>query len=49
MKITFDSDDHLPLNKTLELHNMTIIVRAVFYESSKYYRQISLDECLYKL
>ena len=30
MKIKFNSDDDLPLNKTLELHNMTIVVRVVF-------------------
>ena len=32
MKIKFDSDDNLPLNKTLKLHNMTITVRSVFEE-----------------
>ena len=30
MKIKFDTDDNLPLNKTLKLHNMTIIIRSVF-------------------
>ena len=37
MKIKFNSDDNLPLNKTLELHNLTIVVRPVFQEDSKYY------------
>ena len=36
MKIKFNSDDSLPLNKTLKLHNMTIIVRSVFEEDGKY-------------
>ena len=49
MKIKFDSDDSLPLNKTLKLHNMTIIVRSVFEEDGKYYPQVFLDECLYEL
>ena len=49
MKIKLKSDDELPLNKTLELHNMTIVVRAVFYEGNKYYPQIFLGKCLYKL
>ena len=49
MKIKFNSDDNLPLNKTLELHNLTIVVRPVFQEDSKYYPQIFLDECLYEL
>ena len=49
MKIKFNSDDNLPLNKTLKLHNITIIIRSVFEEDGKYYPQVFLDECLYKL
>ena len=50
MKIKFNSDEDLPLNKTLKkLYNLTIIVRSVFEEDSKYYSQIFLDELLYKL
>ena len=30
MKIEFDSDDILPLNKAIEIHIVTIVVRAVF-------------------
>ena len=30
MKIKFNSDDDLPLNKPLKLHAMTIIIRSVF-------------------
>ena len=32
MKIKFDSDDNLHLNKILKLHNLTIVVRSVFKE-----------------
>ena len=49
MKIKFDSDNNLPLNRTLKLNNMTIIVRSVFEEDGKFYPQIYLDECLYEL
>ena len=49
MKIKFDTDDNLPLNKTLKLHNMTIVVRSVFEEGGKLYPQINLDECLFEL
>ena len=49
MKINFNSDGHLPLNKILKLHNLTIIVRSVFEEEGKYYPQVSLDKCLYEL
>ena len=49
MKIKFNLDNSLPLNKTLKLHNLTIIVRSVFQEDNKYYPQVYLDECLYEL
>ena len=49
MKIKFNSDDDLPLNKILKLHNLTIIVRSLFEEDGKYYPQIFLNECLYEL
>ena len=49
MKIKFNSDNDLPLNKTLMLYNLTIIVRFVFDEDGKYYPQVLLDECLYEL
>ena len=39
MKIKFNSDD-VPIRKTIELHSMIIIVRAVFHEDSKYYPQV---------
>ena len=49
MKIKFDTDNDLPLNKPLKLHMVTIIVRSVFQEGKKLYPQIYLDECLYEL
>ena len=49
MKIKFNSDDELPLNKMIELPTMTVVVRAIFLENNKYYQQALLDECLYKL
>ena len=36
MKIKFNSEDDLPLNKPLKFHNMTIIVRSVFEEDGKF-------------
>ena len=48
MKIKFNLDDELPINKTIEIHNM-IIARAVFHENDKHYLQFFLDECLYNL
>ena len=49
IKINFDSDDELPLNKTIEIPVMVIVVRAILYENNKYYPQVLLDECLYEL
>ena len=49
MKIKFSSNDELPLNKMVEIPTMTIVVRVVFHENNKYYPQVFLDECLYKI
>ena len=49
MKIKFVSDDKLPLNKMIEIPIMTIVVRAVFCENNKYYPEVFLGECLYKI
>ena len=35
MKIKFDSDGNLPLNKTIEIPVMTIAVIAAFHENKK--------------
>ena len=40
MKIKFDSDENLPLNKTIEIPIVAIVVRAVFHENNKYYQQV---------
>ena len=48
-KIKFELNDNLPLNKTLKLYNLTLIVRSVFQENNKYYPQVFLGECLYEL
>ena len=49
MKIKFNSDDELPVNKTIEISTITIVVRAVLQKNNEYYPQVFLDECLYKL
>ena len=40
MKIKFNSNDELPLNKIIENPTMTIVIRAVFHENNKYYPQV---------
>ena len=49
IKIKFESDDELLLNKIIEIPIMTIVVRVVFLENDKYYSQVFLDEFLYKI
>ena len=48
MKIKFNSDAELPLNKIIEIPIMIIVVR-VFSMKIINYPQVCLDECLYKL
>ena len=49
MKVKFNSDDDLPLNKPLKFHAMTIIIRSVFEEGGTLYPQVFLDDCFYGL
>ena len=49
MKIKFNSDDNLPLNKLIKFHNMTITIRFVFEEDGKLYPLGFLDDALYEL
>lgn len=49
MPIKFNSDNDLPLTKTLDLSNMIVGPRSVFHEGNKHYSQVFLDRCLHKL
>ena len=49
LKIKFDSDDNLPLNKILKFRILKIIIRNIFEKVDKYYPQIFLDDCLYEI
>ena len=49
MKIQFNSDNNLPLNKPLKFHNTTITIRSVFEEDGKLYPQVFIDGSLYEL
>ena len=49
MKVKFNSDDNLSLNKSLKFHAMTKIIRFVFEEGGKLYRPVFLDDTLYEL
>ena len=45
MKIKFNMDDKLPVNKSIQIPSMIIVVRAIFLENNKYYPQSFLDKC----
>ena len=48
MKIKFNSDDELLLNKAIETPSMIKVVSVVLHENNKYYPQVFLDECFHK-
>ena len=48
-RIGINTDDDLPLNKSLKFPTLVIIIRCVFQEGKKLYPQVYLDECLYEL
>ena len=43
MKIKFDTDNDLSLNKSLKMSVLTVIVRSIFEEDDKFYPQVFLD------
>ena len=49
MKIKFNSDDDLPLNKSLKFHLMTLTIKQIFEEDGKLYPQVFSDDTLYEL
>ena len=49
IKIKFDSDDDLPLNKPLKFYAMTVTIRSAFEEKGKLHPQLFLDDTLHEL
>ena len=49
MKIKFNTDDNLRLNKPLKLHLLTTSVRCIFEEDGKFYPQLYLNDCFYEV
>ena len=48
-KIGVNTDDDVPLNKSLKFPSLTIIIRCIFQNGKKLCPQIYLDEYLYEL
>ena len=49
MKIKFNTDDNIPLNKIIYFPTITIIIRSIPKKNDKYYTQLFLDDCLYEV
>ena len=48
MKIKFESNNILPVDKDVNIHLATIVIRATFAQYGKYYPQLFLLDGLYK-
>ena len=49
MKIKFESNDNLPTDNIVKMHQVTIIIRSVFAQNRKFYPQLFLDDALYNI
>ena len=49
MKIKFNTDDDIPVNKIICFPTITTIIRPVTQKDGKYYLQLFLDDCLYEV
>ena len=49
MKIKFESNDNLPIDNIVNMHQVTIIIRSIFAQNGKFYPQLFLDDALYEL
>ena len=49
MRIKFESNDNLPIDKIVNIGLATIIIRSVFAQNGKFYPQLFLDDALYEL
>ena len=49
MKIKFNTDVNIPLNKFIYFPTITIIIRSITQKDGKYYPQLFLGECLYEV
>ena len=49
MRIKFESNDNLPTDNIVNMHQVTIIIRSVFAQNGKFYPQLFLDDALYEL
>ena len=44
MKIKFESNDNLPIDNIVNMHQVTTIIRSIFAQNGKFYPQLLLDD-----
>ena len=49
MKIRFESNDNLPIDNIINMHQVTIIIISVLAQNGKFYSQLYLGDALYEL
>ena len=49
MKIEHKSNDNLPTDNIVNMHQVAIIIRSTFAQNSFFYPQLFLDDALYEL
>ena len=49
MKIKLESNDNLPADNIVNMHQVTIIIRIILAQDGKFYPQLFLDDALYEL
>ena len=49
MKIKFNTDDNITLNKIIYFPTITIIIRSITKKDDKYYPQLFVDNFLYEV
>ena len=49
MRIKLGSNDNLPTDNIVNMHQVTIIIRSVVAQNGKFYPHLFLDDALYEL
>ena len=49
MRIKFNTDDNIALNKIIYLATITVTIRSITNKDNKYYLQVFLDDCFYQV
>ena len=42
-------DNDLPINQVFKIHSLTVVIKSLIEKNNKFYLELSLNHCLYKL